>query len=237
MVVGTAVVASNPALNFPMEAYREPQGGGSPVTVDITPQPGVFKITGTGSGVSCNNNFTLRASLESALPGDTVCVKVTADNFNSITGMQFGMSWNPAVIQLIPAIKFPNPPALPSLTQSNFNANNSSTGVLKFQWASGVPVTLPNGTTLFELCFAVVGTTGQSTDIKFIDVPAALPIPALKIEILNQIGEIPFDLAGGKVTVGITAGASTPDWLIEATARRLYGGSLPEDWNLTHPDA
>jgi 4-hydroxy-3-methylbut-2-enyl diphosphate reductase len=36
--------------------------------------------------------------------------------------------------------------------------------------------------------------------------------------------------------VGVTAGASTPDWQIEEVARALNGGSLPEAWNLHHPD-
>ncbi len=36
--------------------------------------------------------------------------------------------------------------------------------------------------------------------------------------------------------VGITAGASTPDWLIEEVARAVNGGSLPEGWRINHPD-
>ena len=34
----------------------------------------------------------------------------------------------------------------------------------------------------------------------------------------------------------ITAGASTPDWLIEQVARRLNGGDLPSDFSIQHPD-
>ena len=40
----------------------------------------------------------------------------------------------------------------------------------------------------------------------------------------------------GKSVVGLTAGASTPDWMIEDVARTVNDGALPEDWSLQHPD-
>ena len=40
----------------------------------------------------------------------------------------------------------------------------------------------------------------------------------------------------GHETIGITGGASTPDWLIEAVARRVNNGALPEGFEVNHPD-
>ncbi len=37
-------------------------------------------------------------------------------------------------------------------------------------------------------------------------------------------------------TVGVTAGASTPDWLIEEVVKRLNYGQLPSDFKIHHPD-
>ena len=40
----------------------------------------------------------------------------------------------------------------------------------------------------------------------------------------------------GYEVVGITGGASTPDWILEEVARCVNGGELPADWRLHHPD-
>ncbi len=58
-------------------------------------------------------------------------------------------------------------------------------------------------------------------------------IPAYHIETVDEIDESWFEDAE---VIGITAGASTPDWLIEQVARYINGGELPSDWNLRHPD-
>ncbi len=58
-------------------------------------------------------------------------------------------------------------------------------------------------------------------------------VQAYQIETRDDIDEGWLD---GKNLIGLTAGASTPDCLIEDVARHLSGGELPEDWELRHPD-
>lgn len=58
-------------------------------------------------------------------------------------------------------------------------------------------------------------------------------IPAYHIETPE---DIQFEWLEGKDTIGLTAGASTPDWIIEDVARALNGGQLPDDWQLRHPE-
>jgi (E)-4-hydroxy-3-methyl-but-2-enyl pyrophosphate reductase len=58
-------------------------------------------------------------------------------------------------------------------------------------------------------------------------------IPAYHIETAEEISESWLE---GKETIGITAGASTPDWIIEEVACRVNGGHLPDDWSVRHPD-
>src|SRR5262249_54011077 len=48
--------------------------------------------------------------------------------------------------------------------------------------------------------------------------------------------EIEASWLADKAVIGITAGASTPDWIIEDVARHLNDGELPDDWRLHHPD-
>ena len=58
-------------------------------------------------------------------------------------------------------------------------------------------------------------------------------IPAYHIETADEIEDKWLD---GKEVIGLTAGASTPDWIIEEVATHLNYGQLPADWNLHHPD-
>lgn len=58
-------------------------------------------------------------------------------------------------------------------------------------------------------------------------------VPAYHIE---TAGEIEESWLEGKKVIGLTAGASTPDWIIEEVARYLNDGELPSDWRLHHPD-
>lgn len=58
-------------------------------------------------------------------------------------------------------------------------------------------------------------------------------VAAYHIETADEIE--PHWIARAEV-VGLTAGASTPDYLIEEVAAKLNGGTLPADWTLHHPD-
>jgi small subunit ribosomal protein S1 len=58
-------------------------------------------------------------------------------------------------------------------------------------------------------------------------------VPAYHIETADEIEEAWLE---GKEVIGLTAGASTPDGIIEEVARHLNGGQLPSEWRLRHPD-
>jgi 4-hydroxy-3-methylbut-2-enyl diphosphate reductase len=58
-------------------------------------------------------------------------------------------------------------------------------------------------------------------------------VPAYHIETREEIEETWLE---GKELIGVTAGASTPDWLILEIVAHLNGGELPPDLTLHHPD-
>lgn len=58
-------------------------------------------------------------------------------------------------------------------------------------------------------------------------------VPAYHIETKEEIRE---EWLEGKEVIGVTAGASTPDWLIEEVIAHLNGGAMPEGLQLKHPD-
>ena len=79
----------------------------------------------------------------------------------------------------------------------------------------------------------VVGGKKSANTRRLRELCAAEGIPAYHIETAQEIEP---EWLEGKDVVGITGGASTPDWILEEVARCVNGGGLPTDWRLHHPD-
>jgi 4-hydroxy-3-methylbut-2-enyl diphosphate reductase len=79
----------------------------------------------------------------------------------------------------------------------------------------------------------VVGGKKSANTGRLRDLCAAQGVPAYHVE---TAAEIEDSWLKEVETVGVTAGASTPDWLIEEVIQRLNGGSLPEGMQIRHPD-
>lgn len=79
----------------------------------------------------------------------------------------------------------------------------------------------------------VVGGKKSANTRRLRELCAAEGIPAYHIETAEEIEPEWLD---GREVVGITGGASTPDWILEEVARCVNGGELPSDWRLHHPD-
>lgn len=97
--------------------------------------------------------------------GTSICIPITTRNFNNIASLQTGMTWNASILSYTGINEV-------GLTGVSTNEAEIANGELKLLWIIGFgedPVTLGDGATLFELCFDVVGTTGQSTNLNFVD--------------------------------------------------------------------
>lgn len=79
----------------------------------------------------------------------------------------------------------------------------------------------------------VIGGRKSANTRRLRELCAEQGVPAYHIE---TQAEIEPDWLEGKERIGLTAGASTPDWIIEEVARFLNDGELPDDWRLHHPD-
>lgn len=98
------------------------------------------------------------------LPGDSICIPVTVENFDSIEGLQFKVVFDPKILDL-KAI------ANPAFSGIDFNIL-AADGLLTVIWTANDPESLPDGTVLFTMCFKAKGNPGQSSDIVIDDVPA-----------------------------------------------------------------
>ena len=161
-------------------------GESSPVAIARAPAP---RVTRQNSG---NRNIglfqedglvavgVLPLSLEiasaSAAEGSSVCLDVTADNHRQLTSYQYTHAWDASVLNFT-GVQNVNP-ALSQLTAASFTM--VSPGRLSLDYpavgpAAG-PVTLPDGSRLYQLCFDVVGECDESTAVEVTGAPTPIEV-------------------------------------------------------------
>ncbi len=145
---------------------------GDVVTFTV-PVPGLYDIS-IEDGKSCGAAFQMDMSSCSSvtfdlgegqgIPGGTVCVPVTVQNFTDIISFQLSMTFDPAVVSFIQPQNFN--PALTGLDANDFGVSGNTVIV---SWVETFlqPVTLADDEVLFELCFVVVGNLGESSPLEF----------------------------------------------------------------------
>ena len=110
--------------------------------------------------------------------GTNVCVPVTVnDGFDDILGFGWSVDYDPAILSYT-GIQNVN------TAVSSLSANESSAGTLSFIWnapfAANSEVTLADGTVLYDMCFDVIGASGQMSPLDFSNIPN--PIETVKID-------------------------------------------------------
>ncbi len=89
--------------------------------------------------------------------GQQVCVPFTVQNFSQIEGVQFGITYNTTILRFNNIRGF----NLAGLSATNFGTPPSiAEGRIILAWTdpTGSSTSVPNNTTIFEVCFNVVGT-------------------------------------------------------------------------------
>jgi gliding motility-associated-like protein len=165
---------------------------------DVGLNPVNAAINGGGGGGG-SNALTFTAASISAAAGSSACVNVTVQNFTNLIGMQFSINYNAAVLQYTGVQGF----NLAGLSASNFN--NPSSGNLVCSWDApgGTPVSVANGTAIFQVCFTVIGTSGQTGNVSF----SGNPSP---IEVINSAQQtVTPTMQAGTVTVTGGSGGGT----------------------------
>jgi gliding motility-associated-like protein len=151
------------------------------------PQPGTYAIT-VSDGKSCSAFGTVDMSsctavtfslpLTNGAPGTNICLDVRVENFNNVGAFQFSMQWDPAILQFTNVQGFN--PALLGFDQNAFNttAPLTGTGRLTVSWAdlSFMGVSVPNGSSIFQLCFDVIGSLGSFSNVTFTNSPTNIEI-------------------------------------------------------------
>ncbi len=144
--------------------------------------------------------------------GQNICIPVTTSNFNTIASIQAGISWDSNVLSYTTLNEV-------SISGISLNESDVATGELKLLWLIGLgddPVTLDDGSTLFEVCFDAVGSDSESSTINIEDLPGfevevasgeGIPLPVCIDNGLIQIGDDVIDppMPTGDLTVAISS--------------------------------
>lgn len=130
----------------------------------------------------------------SAAKRSEVCISVSARNFNGIVSMQYTLQWDAQLLKFRRLQGFD----LPGLNANNFGTHRSEKeGLLTHSWfdSNVRGINRPDGATLYEVCFEVIGDAGQKASIRFSDIPTVR-------EISNSAGAlIPLNGTDGVITV------------------------------------
>lgn len=116
------------------------------------------------SGCTATDNLALNFEEVAGLPGETVCVPLQVANFDILSG-SFSINWNSALLQFT-EINQINPSIANLINPNTFvNTTVASTGNLGVQLYNalsvGTALQVPDGESLFEVCFEVLDTTSS----------------------------------------------------------------------------
>ncbi|NUO00720.1 MAG: T9SS type A sorting domain-containing protein [Saprospiraceae bacterium] len=153
----TALQAGNTSVVFssdPSETYL--------LEASVFQQLALFT---TGNTVSVNGNsqhaIGIRATENTAVSNDDVCIEIKATNFEDIAHLSGDMNWNPAQLEFV-SVQSLHPES--GLSPLDFNTAQTDLGLLRLDWTagSGESTSLPNETTLYTVCFNAIGTPGNA---------------------------------------------------------------------------
>jgi hypothetical protein len=134
--------------------------------------------------------------LNNLLPGQFFQVPVTVSNFDSVVSIQFVLTWDPAVVELVNVFDF----NVQDLDEGDFNLDESGMGRLRLVWIGPVSgVSRPNGTSIFSLLMQVKGPPNSGTPLTFTELP-----PTTFFEVVRANGDV-FDLQTAVLQHGFAA--------------------------------
>ncbi len=150
----------------------------------------------------------------SAAPGEQVTLAITLNGFEDVNGVQFSLDWNPDVLEYESVGNF----GLPGLGPANFETSeeDAEQGRRAVVWSSGTPVTVDDGTAMFEVTFTGVGEDGESTDVLFADEPTERKVfvnfgPATFVGV-DGSARLPVELSAFEAVVDDAEGAVVLAW-------------------------
>ena len=211
-------------------------------TVTQTNTPGLLKINGTacpGGGGGSTTNLTVTAATVNTAPAAKVCVAITAKNFNRITGISGTYKWDPAILTYIGIEndRFSR--------NSSLNEVNTSIGLMSYIFSDTNPITLPDDSKLFDICFTARGASGTSSDITLTNeqvewsgsadnpgLPSTIPVTRVNGKV-NIVANAKLSVKLRIANVTANEGAEVCVDFTVADFNRINGMEFNMDWDST----
>lgn len=150
----------------------------------------------TATPILAQQNITLQLPDTLGVSEDTLCLDIKTSQFDGIVSLQFSLNWDATVIRYLSFVET-------DLSFIALGSANAANGRLRFSWfdIQGNGQSLPDGSSIVQLKFLVIGSPGDATDINFTDDP-------LEIQVFRATGtpndfqEVDLNAESGRVTVG-----------------------------------
>ncbi|MEZ4984657.1 MAG: cohesin domain-containing protein [Saprospiraceae bacterium] len=187
------IATGNTATNLLFPAFPTPVEFVSASAEVVAVQTEGCQVNINGGG---NEALTMGLGNVFATGGSQVCVPLQVSGFSSVGGMQFTMQWDPQALIYTGVANS----AIPGLSSINFGALTEiqEEGVLRVLWFEPTleGISLPDESTLFEVCFVANGLPGTYPVVFTPD-----PLPAEVVS--SSLAIMPVSLSSGSVTIGV----------------------------------
>lgn len=129
---------------------------------------------------------------ESAQMGKAICLPVQVTGFDSINAMQASVNFDPFQLRFDSITN--DAPEL-DLTDLNLGVLETPEGIFRFQFFRVDPFfMLPDSSSLFSLCFTVIGEPGEIAPVNITEYP-------IEIEVVKNFEEVLFSVDNGTVQI------------------------------------
>ena len=193
-------------------------GGGTGATAIAVVSNGVVAdiiITDAGTGYTSTPNvyiglpsgtvnaLVLAAGTNSGVQFSQVLLPIQASRCTNILTFQFSLHWDPTVATFVDVEQF----GLPGLGAGSFGTGLTNSGILTVSWddPTGVGQSLGDGTAVFAMRFALIGSAGAASSVTLDGTPTTVEAANSDLALLpvqtvpGQLSVAPGVVAAGRV--------------------------------------
>ena len=170
---------------------------GAPTPIEVTDPNGIVNFNNQNGSVTVgapppSDGVVINIGSGSGEVGDQVCVDISVEDFIDMVSLQYSINYDPSILQYDGPTGF----NLPGLNASNIG--NPSAGNVTFSWLSDDVVngtTVPDDQVIFSLCFDLIGSAGEISDLDFSGSPTPIEgtDPNGTVNVSGNDGEIEIE--------------------------------------------